>query len=433
MKLESVIEKREFVLDPASEDVHMNIEAWLARDIGPDAAGHLHTARSRNDQVATDMRLFLRERLLSLEASVDGLVASLLARAQAWLELPIPGFTHHRHGAISTVAHLCTAYAQALLRDGRRLASAHERVNRSPLGAVAGYGTSWTIDRDYAARLLGFSGVEANTLDPVSNRWELEAEVGAAVCVLLNHLSTLAQDMILLSPEEYGLLVLPEDLTTGSSVMPQKRNPDFAEVTKARAAAAAGHLAALLSLSRGNLSGYNRDTQWSKYLIIDLLSQVELAPEVMAAVVERMEWDREALERSVKAGFLYAVDLADGLAQEFHVPFRRAYRAVGSAVAHARKAGRGDVAPADLHAGLAAEGLDVQPNADWLACHCDWKHNLSRRAHFGGPAPAAEKGVIMALQEARESARRDWELRVAADTKAHEQLLAELRQLAAKS
>ncbi len=428
-RLAGVIERGEFILDPACEDVHMNIESWLSREIGPESAGHLHTARSRNDQVATDMRLFLRDHVLALEAGVDALIAALLARAEEGIHLPLPGFTHHRHGAISSVAHLCTAYAQALLRDVERLASVYERVNRSPLGAVAGYGTSWKIDRDYTARLLGFSGVEANTLDPVSNRWEMEAEVGAVVCLLLNHLSTMAQDMILFSTEEYGLLSLPEEMTTGSSVMPQKRNPDFAEVTKARAATAAGQLSALLSLAKGNPSGYNRDTQWSKYLIIDLLSQVELAPEVFTAVVGRMRWNPDALERSVSEGFLYAVDLADGLAQEFHIPFRQAYRAVGAAVAAARKSGRGDVSLADLHAGLANEGAEVRPNDEWLARYCNWKHNLSRRSHYGGAAPEAEKGIFLALRQSLDSLRGEWELRVGELRKADAALEREIADL----
>ena len=410
-RLEALVDEDEFELDPVYEDVHMNIESWLGHEVGGEAAGWLHTARSRNDQVATDMRIYLRRRVLFLQAAVLGLVDALLNAAEGHLETPLPGFTHHRHGAISTVAHWCTAHAQALLRDSERLAGVFERVNRSPLGAVAGYGTSWQIDRDLCARLLGFAGVEANTLDPISTRWETEADVGGAACILINHLSTLAQDMILFSTEEYGLLRLPADLTTGSSVMPQKRNPDFAEVTKARAATAGGHLSALLSLSRGNLSGYNRDTQWTKYLIMDLLGEVEAAPGIMSLVVERVEWDREALLASVGRGFLYAVDLADGLSQEFDLPFRRAYRAVGAAVEAARAAGRGDVELEDLLSGLKDEAADAAPDAAWLARFRDWKHNLLRRSHYGGPAPESERGVIDTLRQQREAAGQQHALR----------------------
>jgi argininosuccinate lyase len=399
LELEQVINQGDFDLLPEHEDVHINIEAWLAKNTSAVAAGYLHTARSRNDQVACDMRLFLRDRILQLEEHTLGLITTLCTRAHDLVDLPIPGFTHHRHGAVSTVAHLYSAHAQALARDLERLQSAYQRVNRSPLGAVAGYGTSWPIDRELSARLLGFDTVEPNTLDAISTRWEMEAEIGSCCSILMNHLSTMSQDMILFSTGEYNLVHLPEELTTGSSVMPQKRNPDFAEVTKARAAVVAGHLGSLLSLSRGNLSGYNRDTQWSKYLIMDLLDEVGKAPQVAALVWESAQWNRKELQCSVGRGFLYAVDLADGLARDFSIPFRLAYRAIGAAVAHAREDDREDIHIDDLKSGLEAESLECKPDKEWLTRHRNAESNLMRRSHLGGPAPQSEQVMLKTLEQ----------------------------------
>jgi argininosuccinate lyase len=233
-----LFESGNFPLDPQLEDVHMNLEAFVSseKECGPLIGGKMHTARSRNDQAATAMRLYMRDQCLKIQKDILSLVETLLKKGDQFKEVLMAGITHHQNAVLSTLGHLYYSYAQALLRDAERFEKAFTIINVSPLGAVAGYGTTWPINREVSAKYLNFDDILSNTIDCVTNRWEPEAEFTSAICFLMNHLSTISQDIIFLSSSANPCLKLPLEFTTGSSVMPQKRNPDFAEATKGRTA-----------------------------------------------------------------------------------------------------------------------------------------------------------------------------------------------------
>ena len=332
----AAIEKRhqkgEFTLDPSLEDVHMNIERAVAASQGEAAAGVMHTARSRNDQSATDVRLWLRDRLLERAAALAGLIQVLARFAKQHSKTIAPGWTHGQPAMPTTLGHWAAAHAAALARDAQALRDLWPLINRSPLGAAASFGTSWPIDRKLTAKLMAFDGPQLNSLDCISTRWEAEARLGGALAIMMTHLSSLGADLIHLSSPPHALLRLSDAHVTGSSIMPNKRNPDFAEVTRARAQSVHALVANLLGVGRGALCGYNRDTQWSKYWIMDLLYEVGEAPELFADVIAGIQIDRPALSAAATAGFSLAADFADALATSRAIPFRRAYHVVAEAV-----------------------------------------------------------------------------------------------------
>ena len=227
-KLETLVAAGNFSLDPAKEDVHINVEAFVTENQGTEAGGRMHIGRSRNDQSACDMRLYLRDVSLSLFDSVKNLAASLLVQAEKYAESVMPGFTHYQPAMVTTWGHWLCAYVQGLCRDLERLAFAISLVNRNPLGAAAAFGTSWPIDRQLTTELLAFEKIDTNTLDCIVSRWENEAQLAHSGSMLMNHLSIMSQDLIFLSHPYSGLLQIDDDYLTGSSIMPQKKNPDFA-------------------------------------------------------------------------------------------------------------------------------------------------------------------------------------------------------------
>jgi argininosuccinate lyase len=320
-------EKGLFKLDPDLEDVHMNLESFVSseKECGPIIGGKMHTARSRNDQTATAIRLFMRDQCLQIQKDVFSLIETLLKKGEGYAMVLMAGVTHHQNAVLSTLGHLYYSYAESLLRDAERLEHAFSIINVSPLGAVAGYGTTWPLDRPLSAKLLNFNEVLSNTIDCVTNRWEPEAELASAICFMMNHLSTIAQDIIFLSTSSNPSLKLPLEFTTGSSVMPQKRNPDFAEATKGRTALIHGYLSSLFSIGKGNISGYNKDTQWTKYLIMDTIHTCKDAPLVFSNAIQGIEPNKLRLFKQTEEGFLCATDLADMLVREGKLPFRRAY------------------------------------------------------------------------------------------------------------
>ncbi|MFB3785417.1 MAG: argininosuccinate lyase [bacterium] len=329
--------KGDWKLDPRLEDVHINTEAFVTEACGESLGGRLHTGRSRNDQVATDMKLMVRGRVLEFIEESLVLVRALLEHAREHTRTVMPGYTHHRKATVTSWGHWCAAYAQGLLRDIQRYQDLYERIDTCPLGAAASYGTSWPLDRRLAARLLAFEALQENTLDAVGSRGEAEAETVSALGFWLKRLSGLAQDIILFSTEEFGYLVLPADFTTGSSIMPQKRNPDFAEAIKGKMSLVSGYATALLSLNASNLGGYNKDMQWSKYAFLDAVREGRGAAAILAEVIRRLEVRRETMETAARTGFLNAVDVADHLARRRDLPFRQAYRIVSEAVGTSRQ------------------------------------------------------------------------------------------------
>ncbi len=393
-------------LDPALEDVHMNLERLVARR-DEAAAGVMHTARSRNDQSATDVRLWLRDRLLEQTLATAELVQTLGRLARAHAETIAPGWTHGQPAMPTTLGHWAAAHGFALTRDLAALRALWPLINVSPLGAAASFGTSWPIDRRLSARLLAFDAPQANSLDAISTRWEAEARLGGVLAILMSHLASLGQDLIFLStPPRVGLR-LADAHVSGSSIMPNKRNPDFAEVTRARALAVQGLAANLAGVGRGLLTGYNRDTQWTKYWVMDLVEEVGEAPRVFAEVLGGLRADRPVLRELATAGFALAADLADHLARTRHLPFRQAYHVVAEAVA--RDEARGWISAATLNEILRRAGIDPPLTPEELDAAGRPEQALARRGSLGGPEPGDVRGQAAALGhlagEARQWAR----------------------------
>lgn len=375
------------------EDIHYWIENQVTKRTSAKTGGKLHTARSRNDQVTCDMRLFMRQECLKAAMGLLALVQSLAKAGQMHRNFVMPGFTHHQHAAASSLGFLWVSHAQALLRDLDRLKSFYGEASTSPLGAVMGFGTSWPIDRKKAAAYLGFDGVQDNNLDVVTNRGELETSFVAALAFMSKHLAGLAQDILLLTTEEYNMIKIDPSFTTGSSVMPQKQNCDFAELTKAKAGVLAGQLQALLSINKGNTSGYNRDSQASKPLVMDAAREMRLAPLLFARVIATLtisKANRESMKEKANAGYLNAVDIADYLAAVKGLPFRKAHAIVKSAVDFCRN----ESPPASglsleaLNKSLKQSGVTVELVFSEVRSLSDSSANLSRRRNQGSPNPS---------------------------------------------
>jgi argininosuccinate lyase len=382
-----------FELDPAKEDAHTNIERYVAQKAGTDASGRIHSGRSRNDQVATVVRMYLRSRLLELAGSIGHLARALLAGAHAHAGVTMAGYTHYQPACVTTVGHWMASHAQAILRDMERALTTLERINISPLGAAAGFGTSWPINRSMTAGLLGFRAVQSNTTECVTNRWEMEADTVSVASFMLTHLSILSQDIIFLSLPHIGIVRVADRYVTGSSIMPQKRNPDFAEVTRAKAATVQSLNSALLGTAKGALSGYNRDSQWTKYLVMDALDEALPAPVVFRGVIETMNIDITAASATANSNFIDAVDVADSLANEAGVPFRTAYEIVSEAVKLCEDQGHIDpavVRKLAVKAGIPTARLKLTIGTPEVL--------VSRKAHEGGPAPAAVRSSVRTMQ-----------------------------------
>ncbi len=319
------------------EDIHMNVEARLAEIVG-EPAGRLHTARSRNDQVALDLRLWVRD---ACDRSVDGLRAlqrALLAQAEANADALMPGFTHLQPAQPVTLGHHLMAYVEMFGRDAGRFADARARMNESPLGAAALAGTAFPIDRDFTAHALGFERPMANSMDAVSARdFALEALSAATIAAV--HLSRLAEELVLWTTPQFGFVALSDAFTTGSSIMPQKRNPDAAELVRAKAGRILGALTSLTVTMKGLPLAYCKDMQEDKEPVFEAFDALELSVKAMAGMVADMTPDRARLAAAAGGGFSTATDLADWLVRRLGLPFRRAHHVAGAAVKRAEGLG----------------------------------------------------------------------------------------------
>lgn len=373
-----------FALDPELEDVHINIERALGERVG-EIAGKLHSGRSRNDQVACDLRLWHRGRILS---HLEGMIETLhlwLEQAEAGKGTLLPGFTHHQRAFITTWGHTLASYVQAQLRDVERGWGVFERTNRSPIGAAAGYGTSWPLDRVRMAEHLGFDSVLENSADAVSSRIEVETDLAAWLALWMTHCSMTAQDLILFSMEEFRWILLAPEATTGSSIMPQKRNPDFAEVIKGKTALVHGALAALLSMAKGQPSGYHRDSQYSKPVGQDLWREVSPIPGVLRDVFVTLRLDRKRMREATSGGFLEAAEWADAVAQDSGLPFREVYACIGRAVDECRKSGR--LTRDSVNRAFAEQGIAYRASAALAKSLGSPETLLERRKSLGSPNP----------------------------------------------
>ncbi|MGH8442475.1 MAG: argininosuccinate lyase [Nevskiaceae bacterium] len=380
--------------DPALEDVHMNIEQRLTERIG-DLGKKLHTGRSRNDQVATDLRLYLRHWIDQIAGLLKLSGDRLLELAEREADTILPGFTHLQIAQPVTFGHHMLAWREMLERDRARLADCRKRVNVLPLGAAALAGTVYPIDRAYTAKLLGFDAVAENSLDAVSDR-DFAIEFAAAVALAMVHLSRMCEEMVLWANPLFGFIALPDRFCTGSSIMPQKKNPDVPELIRGHTGRAVGGLVALLTLMKGQPLAYNRDNQEDKPTVFDLVDTVVECLQVFAEMVPAIKVERKACRDAALRGYATATDLADYLVRK-GVPFRDAHHAVGRAVSFAAKKG------VDL-SGLKLDELrEFAPviGKDVYKC-LTLEGSVAARNHFGGTAPAQ---VRAAIRRARKSSR----------------------------
>ena len=321
-------------LDPDAEDVHMFVEAELTSRIG-DAGRKLHTARSRNDQVATDMRLYLRKESGAVISLIKELMRAVLSQAKATKDYILPGYTHLQRAQPVVFAHHLLAYAMMLARDAGRISDAVRRMNVSPLGSCALAGTTYDTDRIFTAKKLGFDGVCLNSMDGVSDR-DFCVELISAFALVMTHLSRFAEEVVLWTSSEFGFAELDDAYTTGSSIMPQKKNSDMAELVRGKTGRVYGDLMAMLTVLKGLPLAYNKDMQEDKECVFDALDTVKACLGIFAPMIATMRPNKENMYRAAGKGFINATDLADYLVGK-GIPFRTAYKTVGEIVAYGIK------------------------------------------------------------------------------------------------
>jgi argininosuccinate lyase len=376
----SEIEKGLFDFKRSLEDIHMNVESRLTDLIGA-AAGRLHTARSRNDQVVTDFKLWVRDEIDVLDKSFAVLQQALAERALEHADTVMPGFTHLQTAQPVTFGHHLLAYVEMLARDRGRLADARKRLNESPLGSGALAGTSFDLDRDMTAKALGFDRPTANSLDAVSDR-DFAMETLAAASIAAVHLSRFAEEIVIWSSPLSGLVALSDKFTTGSSMMPQKRNPDAAELVRAKSGRIIGALNALLIVMKGLPLAYAKDMQEDKEGVMDALAALALAVAAMTGMVRDMQPDASRMKKMAGEGFATATDLADWIVRELKVPFREAHHTAARIVSKAAEAG------VPLHRLPLADMQAIEPNInDGVFSVLSVANSVRSRVSYGGTAP----------------------------------------------
>ena len=379
--------------DEALEDIHMHVEHRLGQLIG-EPAGRLHTARSRNDQVATDFRLFVRGCIDEAVAGLDALEAALLDRAEEHAETVMPGFTHLQSGQPVTLGHHLMAYREMVARDRSRFTDARRRMNESPLGSAALAGTGFAIDRADTAAALGFDRPAANSIDAVSDRDFVVDYLHAAALTAI-HLSRLSEEIVLWASQPFGFVRLPDAWSTGSSIMPNKRNPDAAELVRGHSARIVGDLVALLVLLKGLPLAYSKDLQDDKPPLFDAHDLLSLSLAAMAGMVADLTFVPEKMRAAAAAGHATATDLADWLAGEAGVPFREAHHIAGRAVAAAEVAGK----PLDALSLAELQAVDPRIGEGALA-RLSVEASVAARTSAGGTAPVRVREAIAAARAA---------------------------------
>lgn len=376
----SEIEQGRFNFQRALEDVHMNVEARLADLIGP-AAGRLHTARSRNDQVATDFRLWMRDTIDQLDAALIDYQTALAEKALEHADTVMPGLTHLQTAQPVTFGHHLLAFVEMAERDRGRFADARKRLNECPLGSAALAGTSFPLDREMTAKALGFDRPTANSLDAVSDR-DFVMETLAAATIAAVHLSRIAEEIVIWTSPLTGLMRLSDKFTTGSSIMPQKRNPDAAELVRAKAARIAAAFQAIVVVMKGLPLAYQKDMQEDKEGAMDALGALSLSIVAMTGMVRDIEPDVGRMKKAAGEGYATATDLADWLVRSLNIPFRQAHHITGSIVAEAAKAGL------PLHRVPLAEMQKVEPGiTDDVFKVLSVDRSVQSRTSYGGTAP----------------------------------------------
>ena len=385
------IEAGNFPFRHELEDIHMNVEARLAELVG-EAAGRLHTARSRNDQVATDFRLWVRDAMDGMDAALKGLLEALLDRAEEHAATVMPGFTHLQAAQPVTFGHHMMAYVEMISRDRSRLSDARRRLNECPLGSAALAGTSFPIDRIATATELGFERPMRNSLDGVSDRdFALEFMATSAICAI--HLSRLAEELVIWTSAQFRFVSLSDAFTTGSSIMPQKRNPDAAELIRAKTGRVIGDLNALLIVMKGLPLAYSKDMQDDKEPVFEVADTMELAIAAMTGMIRDLTVNVDVLKAAAGAGFTTATDIADWCVRALRMPFRRAHHVAGSLVKLAEGKGCGleDLSLAEMQEiepGITAEAQAV----------LSVDSSVASRTSLGGTAPSRVRDAVIAAR-----------------------------------
>ncbi len=380
------IEADEFEWSIALEDVHMNIEAKLTEKIGI-AGKKLHTGRSRNDQVATDIRLYLRDEIDNVMTQLDRLKNGLLDLAEKEADTIMPGFTHLQVAQPVTFGHHLLAWYEMLKRDGLRMRDCRRRVNRMPLGAAALAGTTYPIDRAYTASLLGFDGLCENSLDAVSDR-DFAIEFCSAAAILMMHLSRFSEELIIWSSAQFNFIELPDRFCTGSSIMPQKKNPDIPELVRGKTGRVNGDLIALLTIMKGQPLAYNKDNQEDKEPLFDAVDTVKMSVSIFADMVPVMMANKKNMEKAALQGFSTATDLADYLVRK-GLAFRDAHEVVGQAVRYGVEQNK-DLSELSL-AELQKFSTDIEQDVITVL---SLEGSVAARDHIGGTAPSQVRATI---------------------------------------
>ncbi len=388
----SEIDSGTFQFSTALEDIHMNVEARLKELIG-EPAGRLHTARSRNDQVATDFKLWVRDQLDAAAEGLQALIAALLVQAEAGADLVMPGFTHLQVAQPVTWGHHMMAYVEMFGRDMHRMQDARARMNECPLGAAALAGTSFPIDRHMTAEALGFLAPAANSLDAVSDRdFALEFLSAASICA--THLSRFAEELVIWSSAQFRFVTLSDRFSTGSSIMPQKKNPDAAELIRAKVGRINGSLIGLLTVMKGLPLAYSKDMQEDKEQVFDAADSLMLALAAMTGMVRDMEPNKTSLEKAAASGFSTATDLADWLVRELNMPFREAHHVTGALVKCAEDKGC-DLPDVSLDEMQAVSAGVTEQVYDVLGVY----NSTKSRTSYGGTAPDQVRAQIARWKE----------------------------------
>jgi len=359
--------KGKFKLDPQKEDVHTNIESYLTEKYGIEVVGVLHTGKSRNDQVVTDMLLYLKDVNQAFIVELEKLIKVTNKIAKKHENTVMPGFTHHQHATITTFGKVLESLASSIKKDIKGFKSWEDKFNYCPLGAMAAFGTTFNLDKIYTAEKLGFADTVESGIDAITNRGEAEAQLAFNIAQMLNHLAIIAQTLILFSTSEFGFVEIDEIYSTGSSIMPQKKNPDTLELLKAKASYAHGVLISLLGISKAAFTGYNRDSQLTKKLICDLIDESIETPKIVGGVVNTLKVNKEAMLAQANKGFVTATSLMEFMVQEYDLPIRKAKQVVEEAVKLSMNKGLDKIPLEILQESLGKYGLSLKISSDQLS------------------------------------------------------------------
>lgn len=399
------IEHGTFVFDLQREDAQTAIEYALIKKIGLEVGGKLHTGRSRNDQVVLDTRLFVREQIIYFYDYLVKLIETITRIIPKYNEVIMPGFTHYQPAMVTTWGHVLASFSVAFSRDAKKFKNWFELYNSNPLGGAASYGTTFPLDREYVSTLLGFTDTEQSSLEPIMHRGEMERDCLHVLLSFMLHASNLAQTLIIFSTKQFGFIELPDNFCTGSSIMPQKKNPDVLEIIKGKTSYLQGQLVAMNSILQHNFIGLNRETQYTKYLICDSLYQVQGVPAILTELLPQLRVYKSKMQHEAEKYFITSTVLVEQLVQKYHINFRAAKRLIEKAISYALKTQRETIGFKEFSQAAAEQGFSFKITKQDLATMQDPTQIVVQGNHIGGPGKKAlTKTTAYLLKEGRKQA-----------------------------